>query len=177
MAFVCTVSQGAFRVQVFQAGIAGVAIISIGHDDAEPLNYSAAVGLDVLPGGLSELYFHIVEADGATNGEHIYWSGKDTGFIADPQDRETILVSILTGLKGLLSMIGPEEFIWITYDERVPKKALLKFQAIRQAVERAGYAVTSSRASVGRKAWKAKRLPSAAIDIGEAQANPIDLRD
>ncbi|TXM64450.1 hypothetical protein FV226_26530 [Methylobacterium sp. WL12] len=177
MAFVCTVSQGAFRVQVFQAGVSGIAIINIGHDDAEPLNYSAAVGLDVLPGGLSELYFHIVEADGATGGEHLFWSGKDTGFIVNPEDREATLVSVLTGLKGLLSMIGPDEFVWFTYDERLPKKALLKFQAIRQTIERCGYAVMSTRASAGRKAWKAMRLPSAAIDIEEAEANPIDLRE
>lgn len=176
MAFICTVSQGGFRLQVFQAGVSGVAIISIGHDDTEPLNYSAAVGLDVLPGGLSELFFHIVEADGATDGEHIFWSGRDTGFIADPLDRETILTSVLTGLKGLLSMIGPDEFVWFTHDERAPKKALLKFQAIRQVVERSGYSVTSTRASPGRKAWRARRVPGAAIDNGEGEPNPIDLR-
>ena len=177
MAFVCTVAQGGFRVQVFQASTSGVAIISIGHDDIEPLNYSAAVGLDVLPGGMSELYFHIVEADGATGHEHIFWSGRDTDFIADPKDREEILVSILTGLKGLLTMVGPEEFVWFTRDEQLPKKALLKFQAIRQAIERSGYAVTSSRLSLGRRTWKATRLSPAAIDNGECEPNPIDLRE
>ena len=177
MPVVCTVAQGGFRVQVFQAGTSGVAIVSIGYDDTEPLNYSAAVGLDILPGGVSELYLHIVEADGATGHENIFLSGKDTGFIANPKDREVILASILTGLKGLLTMVGPEEFVWFTRDEQLPRKALLKFQAIRQAIERSGYVVTSSRLSLGRKAWKARRVPSAAIDNGEGEPNPIDLRE
>ena len=176
MAFVCTVSQGGFRVQVFQAGVSGVAIISIGHDDTEPLDYSGVVGLDVLPGGLSELYFCILEADGETGGENMLFSGRETSFIVDPKDRELVLASILTGLKGLLSMIGPDDFVWFTHDEHLPKKALLKFQAIRQVVERSGYAVTSSRLSAGRKAWKAKRLLSLPIDNEGGPPNPIDVR-
>lgn len=176
MTFICTVSQGGFRLQVFRAGASGVAIISIGHDDTEPLNYSAVVGLDVLPGGLSELFFHIVEADSATGTEHAFWSGKDTGFIADPLDRETILVSILTGLRSLLPIIDPDAFVWFTYDEDPPKKALLKFRAIQEAIERAGYVVTSTRLKDKRRAWQAKRAPGA-IDNGEGEPNPIDLRD
>lgn len=176
MAFVCTVSQGGFRLQVFRAGVSGQAIINIGHDDAEPLNYSAVVGFDVLPGGLSELFFHIVEADGAASIEHVYWSGRDTGFIADPLDRETILVSILTGLRTLLPIVDPDEFVWFTYDEDPPKKALLKFKAIRLAIERAGYTVTSTRLRDKRRAWQATRDPGA-IDNGEGGPNPIDLRE
>ncbi|MGU3540998.1 hypothetical protein [Methylobacterium sp. A54F] len=176
MTFICTVTRGGFRLQVFRAGASGIAIINIGHDDAEPLNYSAVVGLDVLAGGMSELFFHIVEADGETGGEHEFWSGKDTGFIADPVDRETILASVLTGLRSLLSTVEPEEFVWFTYDEDLPKKALLKFRAIRQAIKRSGYTVTSTRLRDKRRAWSAKRV-SGAIDNGEGEPNPIDLRE
>lgn len=176
MAFVCTVTQGKFRVQGFQAGASAVAIVDIGYDDAEPLNYKAAIGLDTLPGGGLELYFHVIEADGADGEERIFWSGRDTRFIADPIDRQIILAAILTGLRGLLGSADPDQFVWFTYDEAPPKKALVKFMAIKQAVERCGYTVTSSRMPLGRRAWKATRPTSSAIDTGEGNPDPIDVR-
>ena len=176
MAFVCTVTQGKFRVQSFQAGAPAVAIVDIGYDDAEPLNYKAAIGLDTLPGGGLELYFHIIEADGVDGDERMFWSGKDTRFIADPIDRQLVLVAILAGLRGLLGSADPDEFVWFTYDEAPPRKALVKFTAVKQAVERCGYTVISSRLSLGRKAWKATRSPVVAIDTDEGNPDPIDVR-
>jgi hypothetical protein len=176
VAFVCTVTQGGFRIQGFSAGTPRLAIVDIGYDNVEPLNYKAAIGLDALPGGTLELYFHIIEADGETGSEHLFWSGRDTRFIADPIDRQTILVSILAGLRALLLMVDPDEFVWFTIDEAPPKRALVKFAAVRQAVERCGYKVTSSRLSMGRRGWKARRLSPNAIDTEGAGPNPIDVR-
>ena len=176
MAFVCTVTRGGFRVQGFRAGAPAVAIVDIGYDDAEPLNYKAAIGLDTLPCGGTELYFHVVEADGATGEERVFWSGKDTRFIAELIDRQVVLVAILAGLRGLLGSVDPDEFVWFTYDEAPPRKALVKFTAVRQAVERCGYTVTSSRLSLGRRAWKATRALGGAIDTNEGSPNPIDVR-
>lgn len=176
MAFVCTVTQGGFRVQGFSAGTPQVVVVDVGYDDAEPLNYKAVIGLDALPGGTLELYFHLVEADGATGEEHIFWSGRDTRFIADPIDRQAILVAILAGLRGLLLMVDPAEFVWFTYDEAPPKRALVKFAAVQRAVERCGYKVTSSRLPLGRRAWKAVRLAVDAIDTEGVDPNPIDVR-
>lgn len=175
MTFVCTVSQGGFRLHVFRAGVSGIVVVNIGHDDTEPLNYSAVVGIEPLPSGSSELFFHIVEADGATGAEHPFYSGKNTKFISDPKAREEILVSILTALKTLFSTFEPDECTWFTIDDNLPQKALLKFRAIRQTVERCGYVVASTRLKDGRRAWRAKRIPDA-IDIGEGEPNPIDLR-
>lgn len=176
MAFVCTVTRGGFRIQGFGAGAARLAIIDIGYDDAEPLNYKAVIGLDTLPGGGFELYFHIVEADGETDGERVFWSGRDTRFIANPIDRQTILVAILAGLRALLSASEPETITWFTYDEAPPRKALVKFTAVRQAVERCGYKVTSTRLPLGRRAWKATRLRGDAIDTDGSGPDPIDVR-
>ncbi|WP_342107948.1 hypothetical protein [Methylobacterium sp. SI9] len=66
MAFICTIPQGGFRVQVF------VASTDIGYDDVEPLNYKVAAGLDTLAGRSRELSFHVIEADGQADEEHTF---------------------------------------------------------------------------------------------------------
>ncbi len=36
-------------------------------------------------------------------------------------------------------MVDPAEFVWFTYDEAPPKRALVKFTAVQRAIERCGY--------------------------------------
>lgn len=176
MAFVCTIPQGGFRVQGFAASTPRVAIIDIGYDDAEPLNYKAAVGLDALPGGGLELYFHVIEADGATGGEHTFWSGRNTRFISATEDRTAVLGAVLFALRDLLDANAPESFVWFTYDEAMPKKALLKFDLIRRVIEECGYTVTASRLPRGRRAWEAIRFPDAAVDSDGGEPDPNSER-
>ncbi|MCJ2126451.1 hypothetical protein [Methylobacterium sp. J-077] len=156
MAFVCTASCG-FGLEILGAGPVSVAIINIGHDNIKPLNYTAVIGLDILPGGSYELYVQLVEADDATGEDRLFWSGRDTSFIKGVADRAAVLDAILTGLRVLISRNGPDEFSWFTYDEAMPKKALVKFQSFKEVIEGCGYTVTSSRLAAGRKAWKARR--------------------
>lgn len=72
MTFVCTTGRGGFHVHILRDPPRSLAVIDIGHDDADPLTYSAVVGFDTLPGGGFELYIQIVEADGATGSEHLF---------------------------------------------------------------------------------------------------------
>ncbi|MDP4022365.1 hypothetical protein Q8W71_07010 [Methylobacterium sp. NEAU 140] len=140
------------------------------------MSYAAVVGLDSLPGGGSELYFHIVEADGSTGGERLFWSGKDTGFITDVSDRRAVMDAVLLGLGQLLARVAPPEFRWFTHDERPPKKALLKFAAIRRAVEGCGYTVSSSRLPLGRRAWHAVRAAPVPVDRSAGGSDPAAAR-
>lgn len=172
MAFVCTIPQGGFRVQGFAASVPRVAIIDIGYDDVEPLNYKVAIGLDALPGGSLELYFNVIEADGETGGEHTFWSGRNTRFITATEDRAAVLGAVLFGLRDLLKVSTPEGFVWFTYDEAMPRRALLKFDLVRRVVEECGYVVTASRLPRGRRAWEATRPPDAVVDSGEADPDP-----
>ena len=172
MAFVCTIPQGGFRVQGFAASVPRVAIIDIGYDDAEPLNYKVAIGFDALAGAGLELYFHVIEADRETGDEHIFWSGRNTRFIRATEDRAAVLGAALFGLRDLLKVSNPEGFVWFTYDEAMPRRALLKFDLIRRVVEECGYTVTASRLPRGRRAWEATRPPDGLVDSGEADPDP-----
>ena len=176
MAFVCTIPQGGFRVQGFAANTPHIAIIDIGYDDAEPLNYKVAVGLDALPGGGLELYFHVIGAEGETGGEHTFWSGRNTRFIKATEDRAAVLGAVLFGLHDLLKMSTPEGFVWFTYDEAMPRKALLKFEIVRRVIEECGYTVTASRLARGRRAWETIRILDDAVDSSGADPDPNSER-
>ena len=160
MAFVCTTNEAGFYLEGFQSGSSFRNIVSVGYDDEKGVVYAGVVGTDPLPGGAGlELYFIITETETETGHVHEYWSGRDTGFIRRPAEREMILASLCEALSELLAVAVPDDLTWFTHDDAPPAKALIKYDIIREVVEDAGMTVTRFDLPLGRVGWTARRLP------------------
>jgi hypothetical protein len=166
MTFVCTVAEEVFRADFFENGSSRAAVINIGYDDATEIGYSLAVGLEPLAGGGGdEYYFHLIEVDGRTGAEHIYWSGRDVRFIPKP-DREHILRAVLALTGHILDRFRPERVFCCTFDENPPEDALLKHFLIAHVFEECGYKVRTADSYHGKRIWWMERsgAPPVATD-------------
>ncbi|APT31951.1 hypothetical protein MCBMB27_02660 [Methylobacterium phyllosphaerae] len=157
MAFVCTVSENDLNVEIFKRGDASLSVLPIGYNDDLGTVYSMAVGFEPLPGGDTEFFFHVVEAHPEMDEEHIYWSGRETRFISDPEDRKAILAAMLYLTQGLLRSSQPETVRWFTHDEDPPDKALVKHFLIANVFDVNGYSVITPDPYHGRRVWLAER--------------------
>jgi hypothetical protein len=153
MAFVRTVSRDDFQFQTFKHGNSWLVILNIGYDDQIDLSYSLVVGLEPAVGGAIEYFFHIVEADGETGGEHTYWSGKETAHFILKDDRKVILEAVLTATQLLLKNAQPSRVEVTTYDPDPPDKALVKHLMIGRVFELGGYQVHAGNSYHGKRVW------------------------
>lgn len=159
MAFVRTISPDDFQFETFKNGNAWLVVVSIGYDDEFDITYSLVVGLEPAAGGAVEYFFQIVEADGETGGEHVYWSGKDTRFLKK-DDRKIVLAAVLTATRMLLTSASPKRVEMITHSPDPPDKALVKHHLIGKVFASCGYEVHSADPYHGRRVWWMERLES-----------------
>ncbi|MCJ2108640.1 hypothetical protein MKK70_25355 [Methylobacterium sp. E-041] len=134
--------------------------MSIGYDDASTKVYTMAVGFEPLPGGDTKYFFHVVEGDTETGEECVHWSGRETRFITQSEDRKAILAAVLTLTEGLLKSAEPDTVRWFTHEERPPDKALVKHFLIANVFDVSGYDVRTCDPYHGRWVWFAERRPA-----------------
>jgi hypothetical protein len=106
MAFVCTAVRQKYHFDAFRDEERLAITVPVGYDDESDRNYFMVVGLDVTPPGVLEIYFHLLEVNGETKGEQIYWSGKDVIFISKA-DRALILSLVLDAITAILNAVKP----------------------------------------------------------------------
>jgi hypothetical protein len=158
MAFVCTVRKRTWHADVFREGDSYTVLVLVGYDDQEDKNYFAQVGLSPPPGGHLEYYFHLIEVDGKTKAEYLYWSGKDVARFIGSEDRAAILDVALTATASLLDQVKPAVVDRCTYDEIPPERALEKHYRISKVFTECGYEVVKSNDYHGKRVWRAIRL-------------------
>jgi hypothetical protein len=131
--------------------------VTVGHDDIELKAYSVVVLLGPLAGGDSELVFYLVEADGETDTEHEFWSGKDVARFIPREDRKVIVTAFRSAAAHLLQKCQPRRVFCCTFDEKPPEKALVKYTSIFSAFEECGYSVVRNPPSQGKVSWWLER--------------------
>jgi hypothetical protein len=156
MAFVCTFSAAHMSFDVVSEGSATSVFIPIGYDDQADISYFASIGIDVLAGGMSELFFHVVEQSHETGAARTYWCGKDTTFIVG-HDRALVLDAICAGAQLLVDVGTPEMIEVTTYDENPPEHALIKHFRVMSVFESNGYTISTFEPYHGKRLWKLKR--------------------
>jgi hypothetical protein len=157
MAFVGVIQEDIFQADTFREGRSWAIIVNIGYDDERPLSYSIVVGLSPMAGGPIEFYFHMVEADGETGEEHIYWCGRDVAHFIPPESRSIILATVMTATKALIENACPQRVEMVSYDEDPPAKALVKHFLIGRVFEQCGYTVRTADEFHGKRVWWMER--------------------
>ncbi|WP_157091892.1 hypothetical protein [Methylobacterium nodulans] len=159
LTFVCTVGPDDFEPKIFLGESKALAMAVVGFDDETDNIYSITVGIERIPGGKYELFFHLVEVDSETDSEYLYWSGRDTQFIRNKADRNRILQTTLLLCAMLIKRANPDQLTWFTCDENPPEQALVKYFLIIRVIEECGYEVRTADPYNGRWVWFAERGP------------------
>jgi hypothetical protein len=157
MAFVRVISDEEFQADTFKKGNSWSIVVNIGYDDENDLSYSLVVGLEPMGGGAIEYFFQIIEADGESGGEYIYWSGKDTAAFIPKEDRVVILSAVLTATRALIENAKPSRVEMVSYDPDPPQKALVKHWLIGRVFEQCGYVVKTADPYHGKRVWWMER--------------------
>lgn len=141
--------------RLFQSGSSYAMTVRVGHDGDK--RYSIVIGLEPLPGGDMEYYFHLLEVDVVTGEDRIFWSGLPVSNIIPKDDRRRILAVILSCTKHLLIATYPSVVFRFAHDENPPERALEKHYSVNDVFEECGYRVEELDSRHGRRAWKAER--------------------
>jgi hypothetical protein len=157
MAFVCIIKDDQFQADIFRNGNMWAVIVNVGYDDTEDKRYSAMIGLEPSAGGRVEFFYNLIEADGETGAEHVYWCGKDVAAFIEPKDRELILNVVANETLNLLRAAKPERVEYVTHDSMFPKKALAKHMVVIEACRTAGYEVFTADTYHGKRVWWMER--------------------
>lgn len=157
--FICTVSHEHITFELIREGSAHLVLVPIGYDDAEErdVSYSAAVGMDILAGGSSELFFNIIEFDHDTGEEYRFWSGRDTSSFILGSDRDRVLEAVCFAAQILIDNGAPDQFDVTTFDESPPDHAVIKHFKVMSVFERNGYAITTLEPYLMKRHWQLVR--------------------
>lgn len=161
MAFVCTITIGAFSGNVFKKGEAHAAIYPIGYDDVEDKTYYLFISLDPVIGEVEgfELSFRIIEYDDRFKSEYSYLSGKDTAGFIKGDDRKMILLLLAAAAEHLRTYAKPSKVLVCSMDKDAPERANEKFMLFARLFELGGYSVTTRDFDHGLRCWWMKRIP------------------
>lgn len=162
MAFTFEISEGdEIAVKVLENRFETLGIVPIGRDPERSVFFSVQVSLmDIGPpdGSLSrmELMFDIVmEGDEAPD---YIDDGRRTKFLTADQ-RRIVLVVICEVANRLLCHRAPDQVLMSTVDGTLPRKALVKYDAVSSAVVEAGYVGGRCDAFEGQQLWMFAKRP------------------
>lgn len=157
--FICTVSAEHTTFEVIHDGSSHLVLVPIGYDedDGRDISYFASVGVDVVAGGGSEMFFTILEVDHQTGAEHRYWSGQDTDTFILGSDRGKVLAAVCGAAQMLIDHGAPDELEIVTYDAHPPDKAVIKHFKVMSVFERNGYDIQTFDPYHGRRVWRLVR--------------------
>lgn len=156
MAFGCILKDKVANGNFFYSPASFSVIIPVGYSDSfeEEKTYSLFVGFDPLIGTDDlEYTFGIIEHDEDTDGEYVYWSGKEIASFIDRDDRNLIGGALLEATAHLLRSRQPKRFLMCTRDGNAPPKAHVKFTTIAHLFHRLGYVVTKADPYHGQQVW------------------------
>ncbi len=155
MAFVCTISDGDFSGSVFKKGFSHAAVYPIGYDDIDDKSYSLFVSLDPLVGddSIVELSFRVIEYDGETDSEYVFWSGRDTAGFIKGDSRKAVLTLLAVAVGHLLNSAKPAKVLVCSMDKDAPEIADRKFIILGHVFENNGYSVKVADSYHGMRCW------------------------
>lgn len=159
MTFVCILGTEEFAPPLVERnGSSHLVLIPIGYDLDDDKSYLLMVTFDVLPGGLYELAFGIVEHDGEHDSDYTYWDGLELrAKIPSADDRAKILSVLLAVSRYLIDIVKPDEAIMCTHVAGLPKKALRKFEEVCSIIRTCGYDIADYDEYHGQVVWRMVR--------------------
>ena len=163
MAFVNLLIDHEFAFEMLERDANYCVRTLIGYDDVEDVSYSLYVTLDEMPGGVEkELRFFILEYDGATGSEFLYFNAKDLGVKIPRHDRSPIRACLLRAIKNLIDLVKPDKVFVCATDTYAPPKADRKFVLIAELFESCGYEAKAADPYYGQRVWWMTRIPTTA---------------
>lgn len=143
-----------------QYGAGQTALIYLGADTNNGLNFFVDVSLCEMPGGgRHELTFHLFTREVETGFEVQYWCGKGTKYVIPPDLRPQIATFVLMAVYRLVPRVQPERVMMTTHDPDLPEKALVKYMNILAVFDELGYKVTAPDRYHGHRLWWAELHP------------------
>ena len=159
MAYVNLLTDQGFTFELFKRDANYSLKALIGYDDIEDVSYSLYVTLDDLPGGEDkELRFFILEYDGATDTEFLYFSAKDLAVKIPRHDRDPIRACLLRAIEDLIKLARPKRVFVCATDIYAPPKADRKFVLIADLFASCGYEVRTADPYHGQRVWWMTRI-------------------
>jgi hypothetical protein len=159
MSFICTVGIERAPANIVRDGNTFSLTELVGFDDKRDVSYFVLVTLAPMPGGDMELTFCLVEHEGETDAEHLYWSGKDVARFIPREDRKMIMGFVVAeAVRDLVQAARPTRIFRLAMDENPPPRALAKHLFIAQVIESCGYKVSSAEFRYGRHSWWMERV-------------------
>lgn len=130
--------------------------LAVGYDDESESTTSLLVTLALLPGGMYDFAFAVVEADSVDT--YQYWDGLETKTkIPNKDDRKTILVLICRAVVALVRQSKADRILCSTHSADLPSKALQKFEPIMDTFRQCDYNPVEQEPMHGRRAWIIER--------------------
>lgn len=157
MTFVCTVEAEFVPPLVQRNGSSHLVLMPVGYQLYENKSYFMMVTLDVLPGGLYEFAFCLVEYDEETDSEYEYWNSDDVRRLIPKEDRRILLAVLLAITKYLIESVKPDDVSMCTSDGGLPDKALIKFTMLCDVFDTCGYDVSVYDEYHGQHVWRMAR--------------------
>lgn len=157
MSFVCTLTAEFTPPLVEVRGSSHLVLCPIGYHLHENKSYFLMVTLDVLPGGLYELAFCLVEYDGDVDSEYQYWNSSEVQPLIPRQDRSAIRSILGAVTRYLLDSVKPEEVTMCTSEAHLPQKALIKYGLVCEVFADCGYVVSNYDEYHGQRVWRMVR--------------------
>ena len=158
MPFECTLTDESAEATIEKDGNGYAVSVVIGIDSDRNLTYFLFANLDVQAGGGDWAYgFFIVEYDGDTGGEYVYWSGRDVASFIGRDDRRRILDTLISVTHILISQVKPERVHRSTHDTNLPDKALVKHQRVTDVFIECGYVIVQADTYLSTHGWIMER--------------------
>lgn len=158
MSFICNLPDdwSLVRPVIRGSGSKWLSTLHVGNNVDDTRSYSIVMGFEPQPGtDRAEYFFCISVWDNETNAhDRDFWSGQDTLRLFDHAVRSRIKIALGVSLRALLNRYRPHDVMFITHDEDLPPKALIKFAFIIDIYREFGYAARPYDSYKGKSMWE-----------------------
>ncbi len=152
--------DGSLELEVIEGNGEFLVRVALGAVESEGGVLSLVVALSPAPGGVPgemEQVFHVTYAQ-ADDSISQYFDGLDTTrLISAPEHRQMTRNALCAATHELIKRAQPESVFFVTHNNHLPDKALVKYEEIADVYRSCGYDARKGDSWHGQHIWMVKR--------------------